>query len=66
VISLQPGEAAALSAPGPLDEADQKVLERLTPAAALRDRAAASEQAWTGRPVKASPIGLNDHGVPFI
>jgi hypothetical protein len=65
-ISHQPGDTAlVVSAPGPLDETDQKVLERLTPAAALRDRAAASDQARVGRPVTASPIGLNDDGVPF-
>jgi hypothetical protein len=64
-ISYQPGDAAARSAAGPLDEADHKVLERLLPAAALRDRAAASDQAPAGRPVTVSPIGLNDHGVPF-
>jgi hypothetical protein len=64
-ISYQPGDASARLAAGPLDEADQKVLERLLPAAALRDRAAASDQSPTGRPVTVSPIGLNDHGVPF-
>jgi hypothetical protein len=64
-VSYQPGDAADCSAPRPLDETDQKVLERLLPAAALRDRAAASEEVRAGRPVTASPIGLDDHGVPF-
>jgi hypothetical protein len=65
-ISHQPGDqAAAVSAPGPLDETDLKVLERLAPPAALRDRAAVSDQEPAGHPVKGSPIGLNDHGVPF-
>ncbi len=65
-ISYQPGDAAApVSDAPPLDETDQKVLERLAPAAALRDRAAVSDEAPVGHPVKASPIGLNDQGIPF-
>jgi hypothetical protein len=64
-ISPQPGDPAAVPAPGTLDATDRKLLERLRSAAALRDSAAASDQARTGRPITASLVGLNDHGYPF-
>jgi hypothetical protein len=47
-----------------LDEADHRVLERLAPAAALRDGVPAEAQSQAGRPALA-PIGLDDRGVSF-
>ncbi len=66
-ISGHPGDATltASSADGSLDETDHKMLERLMQAATLRDGAAAGDQLLPWCPGAISPIGLDDHGLPF-
>jgi hypothetical protein len=60
-VYLREFAPSSASQPG---EADQKALDRLLPAAILRDSAAASDR-LDSRTGTASPIGLNQDGVPF-
>ena len=53
----------AASAGDCLDQADQKVLGRLSQAAELRDRVTTDQPPWT--PGAAVPIGLDARGVPW-
>jgi hypothetical protein len=63
-VAVEPDGLVSVRLFEPLDEADDRVLERLVAVAAVRDGAAADQLSWRLGGT-ASPIGVDSRGVPF-